>query len=194
MDGVGTDGQGPCAVDDMDACGKTVKFYDFSVEEIGMPAPGRTSTGSSASVQESSGNRPPEGFTAASGYGDAADEKIVAPTSPPTLAPKPAVAAAGSSDSSQCSRTQSEDCRNTKCCQEAGMQCYEKHHYWAACKETCVPGSTDPEDDLELRTPWSCQPFGTRTPKDAKAVSSSVSSGSGSITPSSQSRSSPRGK
>lgn len=39
MDGKGTDGQGPCAVDDAKACGKSVKFSGFSIANIGDPIP-----------------------------------------------------------------------------------------------------------------------------------------------------------
>ncbi|CAK0846147.1 unnamed protein product [Prorocentrum cordatum] len=89
----------------------------------------------------------------------------------------PAAASGSTSDSSSpaaaCSRTQKDDCRNTRCCAEAGMQCYEKHEWWAACKEACVPGSTDPEDTGADRTPWSCKPFGKRAPGAAASSSSS---------------------
>mmetsp|Transcript_136842 Transcript_136842/g.266170 ORF Transcript_136842/g.266170 Transcript_136842/m.266170 type:complete len:772 (+) Transcript_136842:48-2363(+) len=39
MDGKGTDQQGPCAADKASACGHSVKFYNFSVADIGAPLP-----------------------------------------------------------------------------------------------------------------------------------------------------------
>merc|ERR1719414_1531352 len=40
LDGTGRDRKGPCAADDVPACGETVKFYDFSVQAI-APSPAR---------------------------------------------------------------------------------------------------------------------------------------------------------
>jgi len=175
MDGPGTDGQGPCTVDDMDACGKSVKFYDFSVEEIGGARPASSSSGGAA--KQSSGNRPPAGVVAASGYGDA-------PATPSPAPAQAAAAGAGSSvDFSRCAKKQKVDCREAKCCADPGFQCYEKNEYWAACKEACVPGSTDPEDDAEHRMPWSCKKLGDRTPSagsSASPPSTSAASGSAS--------------
>jgi len=37
MDGKGTDQQGPCATDNAKVCGNSVKFYNFSVADIGAP-------------------------------------------------------------------------------------------------------------------------------------------------------------
>mmetsp|Transcript_63466 Transcript_63466/g.125540 ORF Transcript_63466/g.125540 Transcript_63466/m.125540 type:complete len:759 (-) Transcript_63466:122-2398(-) len=39
MDGKGTDRQGPCAADNAKACGNSVKFFNFSVADIGAPLP-----------------------------------------------------------------------------------------------------------------------------------------------------------
>jgi len=175
MDGPGTDGQGPCTVDDMDACGKSVKFYDFSVEEIGGARPASSSSGGAA--KQSSGNRPPAGVVAASGYGDA-------PATPSPAPAQAAAAGAGSSvDFSRCAKKQKVDCRESKCCADPGFQCYEKNDYWAACKEACVPGSMDPEDDAEHRVPWSCKKLGDRTPgagSSASPPSTSAAPGSAS--------------
>jgi len=176
MDGPGTDGQGPCTVDDMDACGKSVRFSDFSVEEIGGPRPSSPSGGSDAKPQQSSGNRPPAGVVAASGYGSPAADATPAP------APAQSAAALASSsvDFSRCARKQSEDCRESACCADPGFQCYEKSEYWAACKEACVPGSTDPEDDAEHRTPWSCKKHGGRTPGSTTSAPAPSSAAAGS--------------
>lgn len=54
-----------------------------------------------------------------------------------------------------------EDCSDTKCCKEAGAQCYEKSKGWSACKAYCTPGP-DPTDLDD--TPWTCKPLGMRTP------------------------------
>eukprot|EP00438_Fugacium_kawagutii_P017207 Skav235567 [mRNA] locus=scaffold612:6501:9648:+ [translate_table: standard] len=68
-------------------------------------------------------------------------------TPPPSPPPSP----------SQCSSTL-EDCRKTKCCNDAGHTCYEKDQYWAGCRESCQPNQVNPDDPEEYRTPWTCQP------------------------------------
>lgn len=51
-----------------------------------------------------------------------------------------------------------QDCAVSKCCAEAGMQCFEKNPGgFAACQAHC-------------RYPWSCRPLGERTPSDSYAV------------------------
>jgi len=60
-----------------------------------------------------------------------------------------------------------EDCRLTKCCREAGMQCYEKAHYWAACKAACTPGPDLMAADSD---PWTCKALGDRKPGAAPWV------------------------
>jgi len=71
-----------------------------------------------------------------------------------------------------------EDCSTSKCCADAGFQCFRKNEWWASCKTTCVPGvdSADPED---ARTPWECAVLGgsladagadAPTAKDAKEI------------------------
>ncbi len=171
MDGVGSDGQGPCAADDKDACSETVKFYNFSIKDLGDSTPAVVS-----SVVASSGNTPPPGFTAASGY-DAPSSAEARATSAAVdsefASAVTAIVASASnrsspSDGGSCSETQRFDCRETRCCSQPGMQCYEKHEWWAACKEACVPGSVDPEDDPEVASPWSCKKLGPRTPKAAE--------------------------
>jgi len=48
-----------------------------------------------------------------------------------------------------------QNCQDSRCCQDPSMTCYEKNQYWAQCKATCTPG-IDPNDPVEHRTPWSC--------------------------------------
>jgi len=65
-----------------------------------------------------------------------------------------------------CSASFSEDCTLSQCCDETGMQCYEKAAGWAACLQDCEPGLRKGDDD---GTPWSCKKLGSRfegrTPK-----------------------------
>merc|ERR1711924_496032 len=51
----------------------------------------------------------------------------------------------------------------TMCCQDDGMQCYEKNEYWAACEIDCAPG-VDVRDETHEQTPWTCRKLGKRTP------------------------------
>jgi len=52
------------------------------------------------------------------------------------------------------------DCRYSQACCDAGLACYEKNQYWAACLNpgTCIPGATV-EGDPDPR-PWTCRIFG----------------------------------
>jgi len=55
-----------------------------------------------------------------------------------------------------------DDCRETRCCAEEGMQCYAKDEARAQCKPSCTPAGPDMTDvDGE---PWSCKEIGPRTP------------------------------
>lgn len=47
-----------------------------------------------------------------------------------------------------------DNCNISKCCANAGMQCYEKNKYWASCKTKCIQG-VDPTDPNPL--PWNCK-------------------------------------
>merc|ERR1712187_342890 len=88
------------------------------------------------------------------------------PTTPlatPTPQPSTAVEVGVCSDSS-------EDCRSTRCCNDASMKCYEKIKYWAGCKTSCEPGR-DPNDPKEYQSPWTCNllspsPAPTELPTD----------------------------
>jgi len=54
-----------------------------------------------------------------------------------------------------------QNCSESMCCQEAGLQCYTKDSGWAACKPECNPGP-DPTDLDDSH--WECKAIGTRTP------------------------------
>merc|ERR1712151_1285685 len=67
-----------------------------------------------------------------------------------------------------------EDCRSTRCCNDASMKCYEKSEYWAGCKTSCEPG-IDPHDPEEYQSPWTCNlvsssPAPTEFPKPVPTV------------------------
>lgn len=62
-----------------------------------------------------------------------------------------------------CAITRKEDCSKSRCCLDAGMQCFEKDEYWAACEVSCTPG-IDPRDRSKRQTSWTCRRLGTRTP------------------------------
>lgn len=148
MDGKGADGLGPCAVDNARTCVDAVKFYDFAVEALpagaaAAPAPSPPLT-----------TMPPAPPIQAAGTWVLPTGGASAIAAPPSPAPAPL----------RCSRTQKEDCSKSQCCLSAGMQCYQKDQYWAACKVSCTPGSLDPEDTGDARVPWSCQALGSRTP------------------------------
>merc|ERR1740123_157823 len=53
------------------------------------------------------------------------------------------------------------NCNETKCCTDAGTQCYAKNADFAMCRNECVPG-LDPVDPFP--TQWSCKALGERTP------------------------------
>lgn len=48
-----------------------------------------------------------------------------------------------------------EDCTKTHCCNETGLQCFQKNQYWASCKDACAPG-IDENDPKAQQTPWTC--------------------------------------
>jgi len=59
-----------------------------------------------------------------------------------------------------------ENCRDTKCCNDGSLQCYEKDYMWASCKASCKPGK-DPNDPKGLRSNWSCRLLGSQPPPPA---------------------------
>jgi hypothetical protein len=79
-----------------------------------------------------------------------------------------------SSQSPQCSRTMHDDCRDTHCCRDPGMQCYQKHQWWGACLESCTPGMPVDGDD---GSPWDCWKLGSRTPGASENSTADNSSG-----------------
>ena len=68
-----------------------------------------------------------------------------------------------------------DDCRDVGCCQQAGQTCYEKDEFFAACRSSCVPGSVNPNDPAEFRTPWTCEIVGNTNPTPAPIPSPSPS-------------------
>jgi len=61
MDGKGSDGQGPCGKDNAAACSDSVRFYDFSVADIGKAAPTLAPAEPQAPMQELSDRCSAEG-------------------------------------------------------------------------------------------------------------------------------------
>jgi len=67
-----------------------------------------------------------------------------------------------------CSK-QGADCRKSRCCQAAGMQCFTKNEFWAQCREECEAGP-DPTDQVS-NSPWDCKALGEKTPGAAATCS-----------------------
>jgi len=59
-----------------------------------------------------------------------------------------------------CEACAGENCMAAGCCSDPGQRCFAKDEYFAACKETCVPGSVDPNDDPKFQSKWSCKALG----------------------------------
>lgn len=57
-------------------------------------------------------------------------------------------------DRSTCT-DKSEDCRESRCCKDASMVCFEKNEKWASCQLECLPGK-HAADPKKYRTEWSC--------------------------------------
>lgn len=72
-------------------------------------------------------------------------QRVTTPAPIETTLPSSACAAPG------------EDCRNAGCCEQAENTCYEKDGDWAGCRPSCEPGSLNPTDPEEFRTPWTCE-------------------------------------
>jgi hypothetical protein len=172
MDGKGDDGKGPCAVDDVKACPAQVKFYDWVLEDIAPEEPEKEVPAPAEEPEKESSQEPaPE-------EADRPEEKTEeAPTPEPVQQDEAQPQEEHPDDEAHedpCSATRTEDCRNTQCCQDAGMQCFEKDEYWATCQISCEKGSIDRLDKLTSAqgydhpaSPWSCSPLGKRTPGKA---------------------------
>ena len=98
-----------------------------------------------------------------------------APRPPTTRAPQttaapttPTPTTSRSSGSSGCAAA-GDDCRDAGCCQQAGHTCYEKDAFWAACRRSCTPGSMNPSDPEEFRTPWTCEVLDKSRPAPSPA-------------------------
>merc|ERR1712154_398391 len=46
--------------------------------------------------------------------------------------------------------------RQSRCCKDHNMACFEKDDKWAHCQTQCVPGK-HASDPKEYQTPWSCR-------------------------------------
>lgn len=81
------------------------------------------------------------------------------PGKPPTPGGNPAKWVA-----EKCSKA-FENCRESRCCAEAGKQCYKKHEHFSMCLEECTPGPLLWDSDP---LPWNCTKQGMRTPGTAQ--------------------------
>jgi len=61
----------------------------------------------------------------------------------------------------KCSKA-GENCLHSKCCEQAGTQCFQKNDGWATCKSECMAGAPDVTDQDD--EPWSCKSLGPFTP------------------------------
>jgi len=64
----------------------------------------------------------------------------------------------GSPQPAECSDAGS-NCEDTRCCKDAGLNCYRKDAYWASCRPSCTPGVYE-RDPPQYQTPWSCELLG----------------------------------
>jgi len=179
LDGKGPDGNGPCSTDS-DRCGDSVKFHSFKLEAMPgqPPLPPTTSPLPSLTPSNMAGDIvalprippvlmtvPPVATLPPLPTGPLVEMLPTVPAVPlATLAP-PWNLPSSKLGHTSCS-VKGKDCRQTRCCSDAGMQCYLKDQYWAGCRPSCVAGTINPDDAPQWRHPWSCKPLGTRTPDD----------------------------
>jgi len=71
-------------------------------------------------------------------------------------------------EASMCS-AQGGSCLRSKCCMDAGLQCFTKDAWWAQCLPSCTPGPN--VVDLASPAPWACKALGPRTPGEVKNCS-----------------------
>lgn len=79
----------------------------------------------------------------------------------PKQKPKPAPKPKPSKKESKCAAF-GENCTAKQCCQDPGMQCYEKGWGWSQCRRSCTKGP-DPRDVADGGA-WSCKELGPRNP------------------------------
>jgi len=58
----------------------------------------------------------------------------------------------------QCA-AEGENCRESRCCQNQDMSCYEKNRWWSSCRttETCIPGLWEAEKGFDWYSNWTCK-------------------------------------
>jgi len=64
----------------------------------------------------------------------------------------------GAAEPLQCA-AEGENCRESRCCQNQDMSCYEKNQWWSSCrlKETCIAGPWEAEEGQPWAADWSCK-------------------------------------
>jgi len=172
MDGEGADRAGVCHSDDASKCGDAVKMFNFSMESL----PNKTHRKHGSSVNRSKSlslgvNREHSAIDrervvgvvveddADSSVATARHSNIIDVVPMPKLRVQPVKVARGpaAADTPVCSATGSKDCRHSRCCLEAGVHCFEKNDFWAACLSEC---KRDLEGDGE---PWTCKRLTSRS-------------------------------
>lgn len=82
-------------------------------------------------------------------------------------------------DRSHCSAKE-EDCRDSKCCKNPALSCFEKNDKWASCHLHCVEG-VHAADPPEWQTEWSCKVLSADSaePSDGNAAMDAALGGDG---------------
>lgn len=136
LDGHGADGKGVCVSDTPELCADSVNFSGFTVTDI----KNEPTTANVATTTTRTTTKAPSAVV---------HLPVVEPST--TWQSPPFCSFAG------------ENCLDSKCCSQAGMQCYKKDQWWASCTHQCTPG-VDTHDERQFQTPWQCAPLGFRTP------------------------------
>jgi len=63
-----------------------------------------------------------------------------------------------------------DDCTETRCCSESGMQCYQKNPWWGTCRASCQVDSINLLEEKKYQTAWDCVPLGPRSPASIPTV------------------------